>query len=244
MQLLENKITDQRFLELIRKTLNAGYLDFNTHITNIVGTPQGSIISPILANIFLHQLDKFVLTLKDNFDSEATNRNLKTSQYWKAKRELDKAKKWGLKGKQFRRLLVALRSTQPISSGGSPKTLLNDVRTQRLEYVRYADDWIIAINGSFNQTKDILNQITYFCTTIGLTVSPSKTKITNSYKDKILFLGTHIRHAIHRTFSKHTRGVLQRNRQSLLLTAPMMKIKQKLASARIAINNRGISKTM
>jgi retron-type reverse transcriptase len=81
MQLLQNKITDQRFLELIRKALNAGYFDFKIHITNFVGTPQGSIISPILANIFLHQLDKFVLTLKENFDSKAANRNLKTSEY-------------------------------------------------------------------------------------------------------------------------------------------------------------------
>jgi group II intron reverse transcriptase/maturase len=235
MRLLENKITDQRFLELIRKALNAGYFDFKTHITNIVGTPQGSIISPILANIFLHQLDKFVLTLKENFDSEDTNRNLKTSEYWKAKYELDKAKKLGFKGKELRRLVVAFRSTQP---------KLNDARTQRLEYVRYADDWIIAINGSFTQANNILNQITEYCVTIGLTVSPTKTKLTNSYKDKIFFLGTHIRHAIHRTYSKHTRGVLQRNRQSLLLTAPMNLIKRKLASARIAINNRGISKTM
>jgi len=81
MLLIESKIKDQRFNQLIRKALNAGYFDFKTQIVNIVGTPQGSIISPILANIFLHQLDEFVLKLKEKFNSKAMNRNLKTSEY-------------------------------------------------------------------------------------------------------------------------------------------------------------------
>jgi len=79
MKLLESKIKDQRFLQLIRKSLNAGYFEFKVHKTSIVGTPQGSIISPILANIFLHQLDLFLLDLKNNFDYIG-NSNLKTPE--------------------------------------------------------------------------------------------------------------------------------------------------------------------
>jgi len=235
MLLIESKIKDQRFTQLIRKALNAGYFDFKTHITNIVGTPQGSIISPILANIYLHQLDEFVLKLKANFDSKVTNRNLKTSEYWNAKYKLNKAKKEGVEGKELRKLVVRARSIE---------AKLNDVRTQRLEYVRYADDWIIAVNGSYTQTKEILRQVTEFCLSIGLTVSPTKTNITNSYKNKILFLGTYIKHAVHRTYSTHIRGYLQRNRLALLLTVPVRLIKRKLSEIGVTKNNRGISKTM
>jgi retron-type reverse transcriptase len=125
------KITDQRFIQLIRKSLNAGYFDFKIYITNINGTPQGSLISPILANIYLHQLDTFVLRLKKVFDSKVENKNLKTSEYWRAQYKLKKAKLAGLKGKELRKLAVILRS--------SPAKIA-DFRTQRLEYVRYADD--------------------------------------------------------------------------------------------------------
>jgi retron-type reverse transcriptase len=79
MNVLESKIQDQRFLQLIRKSLNAGYFEFKVHKTSIVGIPQGSIISPILANIYLHQLDLFILELKEKFDYIG-NSNLKTSE--------------------------------------------------------------------------------------------------------------------------------------------------------------------
>jgi nicotine oxidoreductase len=234
IKLLENKILDKRFIQLIRKCLNAGYFDFKTYVTNIIGIPQGSIISPILANIFLHQLDYFVLKLKDSFDSKARNKNLKTSEYWRAQYKLKKAKDSGCRGKELRRLAVILRNT---------RAKIADSRTQRLEYVRYADDWIIAINGSRKQTVEILDKVMDFCATIGLTVSPTKTKITNSYKDKILFLGTNIRHSKHQTYSKHTGGVLQRNRRAILLFIPLMRIKRRFAELKFAINNRGVSRT-
>jgi len=78
--LLSNKISDQRFLQLIRKSLNAGYFDFREHKTDFVGTPQGNIISPILANIFLHELDKFVMDLKNDFEPKVT-RNRRSTEY-------------------------------------------------------------------------------------------------------------------------------------------------------------------
>lgn len=69
-------------------------------------------------------------------------------------------------------------------------------------------------------------------------MSDEKTKITNSYRDKVLFLGTHIRHSLVQTFSFHKKGVLQRNKRSLILTAPMARIKDKLTKAGFIENNR------
>ena len=68
MSVLSERIKDTRFLDLIRKALNAGYMEFRTYSHSVAGTPQGSIISPILANIFLDKLDKFILELKEEFD--------------------------------------------------------------------------------------------------------------------------------------------------------------------------------
>ena len=68
MSLLGIRIKDQRFLDLIRKALKAGYFEFRKYSHTVMGTPQGSIVSPILANIYLDRLDNFVASLKEEFD--------------------------------------------------------------------------------------------------------------------------------------------------------------------------------
>jgi len=54
MEMLSKKINDKPFLRLIRKWLKAGVLEEGKVINPLTGTPQGGIISPILANIYLH----------------------------------------------------------------------------------------------------------------------------------------------------------------------------------------------
>lgn len=68
ISILEERIKDKKFINLIRKALKAGYFEFNKLEISVAGTPQGSIISPILANIFLDKLDQFVEQLKSKFD--------------------------------------------------------------------------------------------------------------------------------------------------------------------------------
>jgi len=62
-------------------------------------------------------------------------------------------------------------------------------------YIRYAEEWIIAVNGSYSETKNILVKVTILLKELGLTVSPTKTKITNTYKENAMFLGTNISHS-------------------------------------------------
>jgi len=82
-----------------------------------------------------------------------------------------------------------------------------------------------------------LNKVSAFCNEIGLTISQEKTKITNAYKDKILFLGSYIKYGI-QSLSLHSKGVKQRNRKQLLLTAPMNRIRDKLTKAGFISDNK------
>ena len=54
MRFLEHRIGDQRVLRLIGKWLKAGVLEDGTWTEGTVGTPQGAVISPLLANVYLH----------------------------------------------------------------------------------------------------------------------------------------------------------------------------------------------
>ena len=60
MSILRDKIQDNRFLRLIENLLKAGYCEQWKYHSTLSGTPQGSIVSPILANIYLDKFDKFI----------------------------------------------------------------------------------------------------------------------------------------------------------------------------------------
>ena len=79
--LLNNKIKDARITKLIYKFLKAGYLEDWQYHKTYSGTPQGGIISPLLANIYLHELDKFVMKLKSEFDTNTGSCTMKSNGY-------------------------------------------------------------------------------------------------------------------------------------------------------------------
>lgn len=126
MNILNERIKDTRFLELIQKALKAGYMEFRTYSHSVVGTPQGSIVSPILSNIYLHKLDEFILELKINFDKGTkASRN---PEYHRLSLRKDRAKTAEERRKMHKELLKI------------PSKLAIDPNFKKLEYVRYADD--------------------------------------------------------------------------------------------------------
>lgn len=237
LNLLRSKIKDDRFIALISKSLKAGYMLTREVKYDIIGTPQGSIISPILANIYLHQLDEYILSLKYEFDSNIKSRSgyNRNPDYRKTEYELFRAKKRGADKNILRSISSKLRNT--------PTRIKSEV-DNKIVYVRYADDWIVAVNGSYKQALEIKSKITKYCQEVlNINISETKTKITNSYKNHILFLGTNIKHAVRNDIIKRS-GHLTRSSKFLMLTAPMWKIAKKLSQAGLHTNHIGKTKTI
>lgn len=126
MNILEMRVKDPRFLNLIRKALKAGYMEFSKYSHSVAGTPQGSIVSPILANIYLDKLDKFITELKENFDiGEKASIN---PQYKRLASRKDRAKT----------IYEKISIQKPLTKINSKLDI--DPKFKKLEYIRYADD--------------------------------------------------------------------------------------------------------
>ena len=197
MGFLAKKIEDTRFLRLIQAMLDAGYLEEWTYHTTYSGVPQGSIVSPVLANIYLHELDLFMQTLKDQFNrGKQRKKNPVYNRYCGKIEHL--RKKWntlkGIEGKEQElqdiqkeiRRVDHLRKQLP---SGDPF----DEGYKRLFYCRYADDFAIGIIGSFTDAERIRQQVTAFIQeTLKLTIAEEKSHISHSKKGMI-FVGYEVR---------------------------------------------------
>lgn len=145
INIISKKIKDVRFLNLIRNFLKAGYMEDWKYYGTYSGSPQGGIISPILANIYLNELDKFVEKLKKSFDTQ-TPYTL-TPQYKKlqSKRASTKKRIDRREAGEERDKLIAYYIEIGKEMRNIPAKLCND---KKLKYVRYADDFLIAVNGN------------------------------------------------------------------------------------------------
>ena len=198
VQLVSKRIMDKGFIDLLHKALKAGYMFQGQYHSPELGTPQGSIVSPILCNILLHGLDEFVLDLQLNFQllplTLAFDHPLVSNQSGRDKRAKVGQKQGLLKAsKPLWRKLTRAGLIKEVHDRNIGSRLHTDPSYKRLKYVRYADDFLIGIIGSKEdcvKTRDKIHQFLF--DELKLNLNLDKTKITHARVDKAHFLGTDI----------------------------------------------------
>jgi len=227
--ILQERISDERFIRLIRKFLNAGYIEDWVYHKTYSGTPQGGIVSPLLANIYLDRLDKYIKEYIKQFDlgeGRTPNRERNQLEYdkriatqmLKAEDDVTDRKLIGKRIKEIDRKRALIPSCDEMDAG-----------YRRLKYVRYADDFLIGVIGSLDDCKQIKQDISNFLNEqLQLTLSDEKTLITHSEKPA-RFLSFDITVRKSNLTKRNVEGKLRRAyHKKVVLKIPPDTIKQKL----------------
>lgn len=188
INILRKKIRDERFLNLVRKFLKAGYIEDGIKYNTYGGTPQGGIISPILANIYLHEWDCFMENKIKQFNKGTKRRPHPQYQIW-----MSRFRKARDKYKKTNDIQYKIKMENALKERSKyPSLDFFDEDFKRMKYVRYADDWMIGIIGT-NQDADKIKElaIKWFKENLDLELSDEKTHVTNIEKG-VKFLGYEI----------------------------------------------------
>lgn len=183
LEIIRRDIHDERLISLLNGLLKAGYMKNWKFYNTILGTPQGGIISPLLANIYLNELDRFVEDTLIPTYTRGTERH-NSSEYTMMGTAISEAHKRG-DMIEFRRLE---RERRKMPSGE-----VDDPTYRRLRYIRYADDFLLGFVGPKKEADDIRQRLGEFLSqNLKLTLSEEKTFITNASEEKAKFLGYEI----------------------------------------------------
>jgi group II intron reverse transcriptase/maturase len=218
-------------LNLIKKILNAGYV-LDSELKNRkskakvfrsdVGTPQGTVLSPLFSNIVLHELDRFIEDdLRPKYSrGKQRKANLEYRKLrYRIKLEPDKKKKKKLINECLK----------------VPSKDFHDANFTRLHYIRYADDWLILLAGSYKDAVIIRKMVSDKLQTLGLTLNFDKTQITSLRNGKARFLG--VTFFIRKTTDTHFKPIRlikkkttirQRFAPRIILQAPILELLIKL----------------
>lgn len=234
IKFITKRIEDPRFIRLLWKLLGCGVLEEELARWPKLGVPQGSIVSPIMANIYYHELDELVLDLKRRYETPKHNRkNLKSPAYKSLEHRISKVyKEMGSHEPQSKeRQLLAkelktLRKKRLTVEGLKNKAI-------RIEYVRYADDWMIGVSGDRKRASEIKEEVgTFMKNTLQQELHPVKTKVTNLRHGKAQFLGYEIFLPKNRPIASYKgKGVktIRRGQPQLRLDIPVTKVTERYA---------------
>lgn len=179
LEIIGKRVRDFRFLKLLRTMLKAGYWELGKRHSQLSGTPQGGVVSPILANIYLHELDEYVVkNLKPRFDKGRKRRP--HPEYARLCARISTAKRKG----DWRKV-TQLRQQRKSVPAGDPY----DEGYRRLVYIRYADDFLVGVIGTKVECRQLKAKVRDKLAELGLEMSDEKTKITNAASGVARFLG-------------------------------------------------------
>jgi len=180
LETLSEKIHDGRFINLLRKLFDAGYMEDWTFNETLSGVPQGGIVSPLLANILLDKLDTFVETVLIPKYTKGVKR--------KKNREYDRLMTNSLRLRERGHVQEAEEMRKKAQK--LPSQDMNDPDYRRLRYVRYADDFLLGFIGPKSEAEEIKQQLKEFLQeTLKLELFETKTLITHARTEAARFLG-------------------------------------------------------
>ena len=183
LSVLGEKLHDNRFLRLLRYLLKAGYLEDWKYGRTLSGTPQGGVVSPILANIYLDRLDEFVENVLIPAHTRGADRRV-NREYVRLSDRMKYHRKVG-----HHSVAVALRKQMQQLPSLDPY----DPDYRRLRYVRYADDFVLGFIGPKAEAEQIKESLeTFLRDTLKLELSKEKTLITHASSQAARFLGYEI----------------------------------------------------
>ena len=195
LKILAEKILDNRFLRLIRNMLKAGYMEDWQYHETLSGTPQGGVVSPLLSNIYLDKLDKYIERELIPQHTRGTRRKA-NPQY----RELAARRRAALQDgdrEQARELEKQMRALPY----GNPM----DPGYRRLFYARYADDHLLGLIGPKAEAEEIKTKLAEFLReTLALELNTAKTLVTHARTRAARFLGYQI--TVQHSSTKITNG--------------------------------------
>ena len=186
LRILSKRITDRRFLHLIGQFLRAGYVEDWRYHQTYSGTPQGGNLSPLLSNIYLHELDEAIAQKQATFNTGKARK--RSAAYPCLSVKLSVAKKrarmtgdW-TKYKALRRNMLSIPSVDH-----------RDPEYRRVFYARYADDFLVGVIGTRTEAEELKAWLEEFLRTeLQLELSAEKTLITHATK-RVRFLGYDIK---------------------------------------------------
>lgn len=220
---LREHIHDNRFLRLVQHMLQAGYLEEWRWHETLSGAPQGGVCSPILSNIYLDKLDKFVETVLMPKYNRGARREANPA-YQRIKNAIDRAKRRG-----DRQALRQLRKQRRKLPSQNPQ----DPGYRRLHYVRYADDFLLGFSGPKEEAEEIKQRIREFLReTLKLELSEEKTLITHARTKAAKFLGYQI-------VSQHADDKLDRRGQRQVNEMIGLRVPQEVIEQKCALYMRG-----
>lgn len=180
MAILARDIQDGRLLNLIRMALEAGYLEDWQYHRSYSGTPQGGILSPLLANIYLHELDTFIEEVLIPRYTRGQKRGINLDYT-----RLGTAIAWARHVGNVERVKQLEQQRRQV-----PSQNVNDPNYRRLHYLRYADDFILSFVGPKSEAEEIKEAIGAFLKDkLHLEMSATKTLITHARTEHARFLG-------------------------------------------------------
>ena len=226
LKLVKKKISDKKLLKLIEMGLKTNICFEKKTIVNVIGTPQGTILSPILFNIYMHEFDLEIekikkelgeINKKENRKANAIMRKANTTRVRlnRRKNRLDSIKKEKhFDIRKFRKLLKQIEKDKKLQltlpSKNKAKQLL------RISYCRYADDWILFTNLKKTEVEILKRRLTeWLKDELKFKLDQGKTYITNLKKNKAKFLGfTLFTHKKNISKVKHKSGRIFRRRSN------------------------------